>query len=269
MKRRHQPPPLKPIERDYRISLCTTCMGRLHDLALTLPRNLELNADYPHVEFVILDYNSRDGLGDWVRREMSEHLRTGRVAYYRTEEPQYYSMTHSRNVAFKLATGHVVCSVDADNYTLDPTPAETIDSVEGFAAYVNRLANQQSERAFFAKGRRLLRGRLGFFRQEFLDVLGGYDENLQGYGHDDHDLYQRALGLGFTPYFFGGTYVSRIKTPRAHKGANMQEKNWRVTESANKARSAESLAQGQFRANVGREWGRARVQKNFSEWIEL
>ncbi|MBL9091982.1 MAG: hypothetical protein JNL96_12215, partial [Planctomycetaceae bacterium] len=163
----------------------------------------------------------------------------------------------------------VVCSVDADNYTLDESlPAEDRPH-ECFASYVNRLANQQTERAMFVKGRQLLRGRIGFFRHEFLKVLGGYDEDLIGYGHDDQDLYRRALGAGFTPHYFGGRFVSRIKTPRSLKGLNMPEKNWRLTERANQTRSDENLARGRWCANVGREWGKGRVQKNFREWIDL
>jgi len=122
----------KRVTRDYRISLCTTCMGRAHDLKVTLPRNLEHNAAYTNVEFVILDYNSRDDLEDWMRRNMMHHIEAGTVAYYKTVEPRYYTLCHSRNVAFLAASGDVVNSVDADNFT-----------GEGFAAYVNRLANQQ------------------------------------------------------------------------------------------------------------------------------
>ncbi|KKL80749.1 hypothetical protein LCGC14_2001600, partial [marine sediment metagenome] len=54
------------IRKIYKISFCTTCMGRLYNLKETLPKNIEANGEYPNVEFVILDYNSSDGLGDWV-----------------------------------------------------------------------------------------------------------------------------------------------------------------------------------------------------------
>ena len=85
-----------PVTRNYRISLCTACMGRLHDLKQTLPKNIEDNRDYPNVEFVILDYNSDDGLEDWMRRNMMEHIESGLVSYYHTTEPEYFA-----NVAFQ------------------------------------------------------------------------------------------------------------------------------------------------------------------------
>jgi len=255
-----------PAECRYRVSLCTTCMGRRSDLERTLPVNLKLNAGYP-VEFVILDYNSSDGLEDWMRRHMRAEIESGLVAYYRTTEPRFYSMTHSRNVAFKLASGDIVCNVDADNLTLDPALAEP--PAMCFAERLNLLANQIGRRVFFAKSRQLLRGRLGFFRDEFIHELGGYDEELTGYGRDDHDLRDRAWRLGYTHMRFDGAYIFRYKTPRGDKGTNMENKKWRETERANAARSAANVAAGRLRANEGREWGRAKVRKNFDEWIEI
>jgi hypothetical protein len=257
---------MRPVERQYRVSLCTTCMGRLHDLEQTLPANLQLNAAYPAVEFVVLDYHSNDGLEKWMKRNMRAEIESGRVAYYRTTEPKFYSMTHSRNVAFKLATGDIVCNVDADNFTLDPTAEPPAMC---FAERLNFLANQANRRVYFSKSVQLMRGRLGFFRDEFIHELGGYDEELTGYGRDDHDLRDRAANLGYLLMRFDGPYMYRLKTPDELKGANMQNKRWRQTEKQNARRSAANIAAGKLRANDGREWGKARVRKNFEQWIEI
>jgi hypothetical protein len=246
-----------PVTRHYRISLCTTCMGRLHDLRRTLPKNIEDNRDYPHLEFVILDYNSGDGLEDWMRRNMMGHIESGRVVYYRTTEPEYYSMSHSRNVAFLAAGGEIVNNVDADNWT-NP----------GFAAYLNRLANECPRNAIFAKCKRLLHGRIGFFKDEWI-ALGGYDERLCGYGHDDKDLLCRAWLSGFTLMWYGGAYVSRIRTPRAVKGARMENTNWKETEKSNAATSERNLRRGRYRANDGVRWGTARLIQNFNQPLEV
>ncbi|HUT93886.1 MAG TPA: galactosyltransferase-related protein [Thermoguttaceae bacterium] len=246
-----------PVTRQYRVSLCTTCMGRLHDLRQTLPKNIEDNRDYPNVEFVVLDYNSGDGLEEWMRKQMMEHIESGLLAYYRTTEPRYYSMSHSRNVAFLVAGGDVVNNVDADNWT-NP----------GFAAYVNRLANQCPREAIFAKGKRLLHGRIGFFKDEWI-ALGGYDERLCGYGHDDKDLLYRAWLSGFTLMWYGGAYVGRMKTPRAMIGARMKNTNWKETEKNNAAISERNLRRERYRANDGSRWGAARVVKDFGRELEV
>src|SRR5882724_5541287 len=80
------------------ISYCTTCMGRLHHLRQTLPANLEANAGLP-VQFVVLDYNSRDGLGDWMRSHFQAQTESGKVVYARTSEPRFFNMAHAKNLA--------------------------------------------------------------------------------------------------------------------------------------------------------------------------
>ena len=90
------------IKKYHKISFCTTCMGRLERLKETLPKNIEDNKNYPNLEFVIIDYNSNDGLWDWMKNNMIKHIESGKISYYRTEEPKYFDMSHSRNIAFKV-----------------------------------------------------------------------------------------------------------------------------------------------------------------------
>ena len=252
----------KPVVKDYKISFCTTCMGRLYDLKETLPKNIEDNKNYSNLEFVILDYNSNDNLGDWMKKNMFKHIETGRVSYYRTTEPKYFSMSHSRNIAFKVATGEIVNNLDADNYTASPTK----NADECWASYLNRLANQQDEKAIFAKGKRGMHGRIGFYKKDFIELLGGYDEDLLGYGHDDHDLVQRSWALGFSMFWWGGLYINRIHTSRKEKNNNL-ERWWKITENENKQKSAANLQNGKFKANEGKHWGKANLLKNFQEEI--
>ncbi len=253
----------KPINKQYHISLCTTTMNRLYDLQKTLPVNIELNKDYKKLEFVILDYNSVDDVEKWMKNNMMKHIRSGLVVYYKTTEPKYYSMSHSRNIAFKVASGDIVNNVDADNFTEFD---DTNDMC--FVKYLNRLANEQPRKAIFSKGKRLMHGRLGFFKDEFID-LGGYDEGLVGYGHDDKDLMHRAWALGFTLMWFGGQYVYRIKTSRHDKVRNMSHKNWKETEKMNKEISANNMSKGIYKANQDMHWGKACLIKNFTEQIEV
>lgn len=252
------------VEKQYKISLCTTCMGRLYNLKQTLPINIERNSSYPNLEFVIIDYNSNDGLGEWIKDNMMEHIESGLLSYYRTTEPTHFSMAHSRNIAFKVATGDIVNNLDADNFTLGPQCSVS----ECWASYLNKLANEGKEKVIFAKGKRAMHGRVGFFKKEFMEELCGYDENLLGYGHDDHDLVNRAFVSGYTMYYWGGIYFDRIKTTRQEKNANM-ERHWKVTENENKAKSFYNLKRGIVKANQGKHWGKAHLVKNFKEEIDI
>lgn len=238
-------------------------MGRLYDLKNTLPLNIKDNKNYPDLEFVILDYNSNDNLWDWMKENMIHEIETGRVSYYRTTEPKYFSMSHSRNIAFKVATGDIVNNLDADNYVF-----QGCGSSECWASYLNRLANECGEKAIFAKGRKGMHGRIGFYKKDFIETLGGYDENLLGYGHDDHDLVKRAWALGFTMFWWGGQYCNRIKTSRKEKDSNM-ERRWKITENENKEKSARNIQEGRFKANDGKCWGKAKLIKNFHQEIEI
>jgi hypothetical protein len=233
-------------------------MGRTHDLQQTLPQNIIDNAAYPALEFVLLNYNSQDNLEEWVRNNLSKEIGQGKVVYAKTTEPKYYHMAHSRNVAFKLASGEIVCNLDADNWT-----------GPGFAERLNALANEQSERAVFTKSRQLIRGRIAFYKREWEHLLGGYDEDLHGYGFDDMDLMYRALLQGFTLMLFGGQYVTRINTPGPDRVLNMENKKWRHTEKQNRATSMERIEKGILKSNVGRRWGVATLVKNFTEEIQL
>lgn len=250
--------PPEEVHTYYKISICTTCMGRLHHLKQTLPQNILDNWDYrKKLEFLILDYNSNDGLGKWVKDALGKYVESGLVAYYRTEEPKYYDMSHSRNIAFKLASGDIVNNVDSDAYTN-----------KGFASYINRQANVQPEKATFAKSRQLLRGRLGFYKKDFIEILGGYDENLHAYGHDDQDLLNRAWELGFTLMYYGGQFCGIVEDHVKHQEGNYKKKWWE-TEGENRLISFTNLLTGRFKANVGKEWGKATVIKNFTEEIHI
>lgn len=232
-------------------------MGRLSDLAKTLPQNLSDNAGYPELEFVILDYNSTDGLGAWIGSEMRHEINSGRLVYVRTDEPTVYSMTHSRNMAFRVATGEVVCNVDADNFT----------SV-GFAARINELAQCRTNGVVFGKGPRKLRGRLGFWKTDFVNVLGGYDEDIEDYGFDDWDILLRAWASGFVLLPFGEAYHDQTDSPK-YQVDNMRCRDWRYTEIRNKLLSLRNINAGRLKANMGRSWGRGRLVKNFTETLLL
>lgn len=105
------------IHYAMKISFCITCMNRLEHLQATLERNILDNLPEGQVEFVLLDYHSTDGLPEWVRQHMGGYISRGVLNYYRTEEPQHYLRSHSRNMAFRLAQGDILCNLDADNFS--------------------------------------------------------------------------------------------------------------------------------------------------------
>jgi len=248
----------KNVSRYRKISICTTCMNRLDNLKETLPKNIE-DTDYPNVEFVLLNYNSSDGLEEWIRENMMSHIDSGKLVYYKTSEPEHFRMGHSRNVAFKLSTGEIANNVDADNFI-----------GKGFIEVINKLAELCPERAVFAKGKRMMHGRIGLYKNEFL-TLGGYDEDLTGYGFDDHNLVYRAMALGHRFMWWNhlGEFMNRIKTSSRDKTKYMSKtnKSWKETEAINKEITMKKIRNGEFVVNKDRHWGKAVVTKNFKKEI--
>jgi hypothetical protein len=253
--------PLPPVPKVYReISLCTACMNRLHDLMITLPVNIYHNRDYPQIEFVVLNYNSRDKLNEWMKDYMMSYIRAGILVYVHTTEPDFFAMSHSRNVAFKVATGHIVSNVDADNFT-----------GRGFAEALNLLAEVRPEKAVFAGAIHMTHGRLGFYKDEWL-ALGGYDENLLGYGWDDNNLLLRALNAGFkamTWRRWKGGFDDRIATPERDTVRYMEHPYSRFTQCVNKRITYRNLERRELVANEGKHWGKARLTRNFEDIMEI
>lgn len=244
------------VTKKFKISICTTCMDRLDDIKQTYMKNIEDNIGYGNIEFILLNYNSKDNLDYWVKSNLINFINSGLVVYYKTTEPKYYSMTHSRNIAFKLATGDIVNNVDGDHFTN-----------KGFVEHINFLANQKHKKMVFVKSRQKNRGRLGFFKKDFM-WLGGYNEEINGYGFDDEDLIARAFHAGLTLVKFGGEYCSLTKDHKRHVGNNYEEKDWKYNQRKNTLISLLNLYYKRVRANQGQYWGKAKLIKNFKEEIE-
>lgn len=254
----------KPVTKQFRVSLVTTCMNRLDNLKQTMPLNIKDNINYSNIEFVLLDYNSKDGLEDWVKNNLMEYIERGVLNYYRTTEPKYFSMAHSRNIAFLASSGleseTVINNIDADAF-----------AKKGFAEFINKIANEFPEKVIFAKSRQLLRGRMGLFKKDFKE-MGGYNEEpgFDFYGHDDADLLNRCVEKFFTfaAYSRHGDFVGTIKDHIKHQEDGNYPVKWWVSEGRNRLISYTNLIVGNFVANQRRVWGKATLIKNFQEEVE-
>ena len=168
-----------------KVSLCITCMGRLHHLKQTFFKNLEDNENCEQLEFVLLDYNCPDGTGEWARKELSGLIRSGRVVYYREKTVKYYSSPHSKNLAHDLAGGDVLVNLDADNFTGAGYAESVRQAFEVDPFLVGQIPTPH----------RGLSGRVAIGKTDF-HQLRGYDESFTGWGFDDLDFVGRARQIG-------------------------------------------------------------------------
>ena len=159
-------------------------MNRLYHLKETLLKNIEDNISYEKLEFILLDYNSSDGLEEWVKSKLTKYIDNGILKYHRTSEPKSFHRSHSRNVALKLGSGDILCNLDADNFL-----------GENFAFYINYNFSFNNN-IFLCSGKPDgSYGRVSVKKKDFLDIRG-YDEKMSGWGYEDDDLYKRLGNLG-------------------------------------------------------------------------
>ena len=183
------PDTIKMSMNSPKISFCITCMNRLEHLKQTLPINISHALfDSKYIEFVLLDYNSTDGLETWIKEEFLQNYNNQVLRYFRTTQPLYYHRSHSRNMIFRLASGDILVNLDADNFI-----------GKGFVNFILKTITPLS---FFAVDETLngkyfkdALGRICVWREDF-ETIRGYDERMAGYGFEDLDLKSRLKQIG-------------------------------------------------------------------------
>lgn len=174
-----------------KIAFCITCMNRLNHLQQTLEKNIQDNYLPEEVEFILLDYNSKDGLGQWVYQNMQYHINSGILVYYKTFVPENYLRSHSRNMAFRLANADILCNLDADNFL-----------GKGFAEYMLQEFSKHNN-IFYTSNFSFsdIYGRICVKNRDF-NSINGYNEKMKGWGYEDNDFQNRLVSYGLKPMRF-------------------------------------------------------------------
>lgn len=205
------------IDVYHKISLCITCMNRLDHLKKTLGKNIKNNADYLNLEFVLLDYNSNDGLQDWVLNNFRKELAEDRLVYYRTDEPKYFQMSRAKNISHTLASGNIVCNLDADNYT-GKDFAFYINSV--MQSSINIIGVHKKDNKIFPSHISDCGGRIFLTKENFLK-MGGYNEKFIGWGLEDIEFTKRAAILGLRTEDIPRSFLGAITHNNCLREKNM------------------------------------------------
>lgn len=171
-----------------KISFCITCMDRLGHLKKTLPKNLDYCKEYPKVEFIILNYGSKDDLHSWILSNFKDELGRGIIKYYRTLEPKEFYMSNAKNLSHDLASGQIVCNLDADNYLGKNFPF-VLNNL--YQKDKNFFATFHNTKTFILKNREGFGGRISLSKKNFKRI-GGYHEGFVGWGNEDNEFMFRA-----------------------------------------------------------------------------
>ena len=246
---------------EKKVSYCTTCHGRLWQIALTLHGNLDRLCE--DEELVLLDYGSPDGLARFV--ESSPRCRaaidSGQLIYARTEAPRYHC-PKAKNLAHRLARGRLLVNLDADNSNRGIRRAIDrcfVDPDEDIILQMDEGSHDDPLRGTFG---RICIPRYWFYR------LGGYDESFQPIGHQDGDLLWRAKALGLRRVASRSGSPPPIRNTMVEKASHTGEQSWHAMWRANEQTSRRNLKEGRLVANL-QGWGAADVQINFNEGRSL
>jgi GT2 family glycosyltransferase len=160
-----------------RLSIVTTCKGRLAHLRQSLPSFLA----QPGAEVIVVDYDCPEGAAAFVEAEYP----SARVV--KVHNQPHFNPSRARNLGGAQAKTDWIAFVDAD-IVLQPNfleaNAPNMAAPQSFFHYLK--IDQETGSAF---GTNLVK------RADFA-AIGGYDEILDGYGGDDQDFYFRLVMLG-------------------------------------------------------------------------
>ena len=233
-----------------KISFCTTCMGRLFQLEQTLPMNLESMSRYDDVEFAILNYNSPDGLHEWIQKHYMQHIATGRIRYAINPEPVLFHSSKAKNQAHRLATGDVLVNLDADNFI-----GRSYDIIKTVFTQDQKTVLHM----FSGFPRDGTCGRVALHK-EYYYKLGGYDESFLPTGSQDIDLIERAKAYGLNYIWIRDKRIGRaIRNSRELKmkytGYVVEDYEKHIK--TNRDKMAQNINAGRLVANSGMSWGKA------------
>lgn len=182
-----------------KVSFCTNCKGRLWQLKQTLPNNVKCLDE--NSEIIILDYQSPDGLKEWLEKNFKKELDTGLIKYFYLNHDYNYSCAYAKNVTHNLATGDIVFNLDADGF-IDEKYLEEIRSIQHDQILLAKLWGDDEGSG----------GRIGLTKGNFIR-LRGYKETIVGMGGDDGDLRVRAYYKHLKPKHSAFRHLAIQNTP--------------------------------------------------------
>jgi hypothetical protein len=177
------------------IAFCITCKGRVDHIRKTLAENLKNNPGTLS-KFVVLDYNSQDGLVEYLNGKHAGEIESGKLVVYSFPAASVFHMTHAKNMSHRCGMREgcsILCNLDADNFT-----------GEGFDQYLSQQFEGHSDVFLWARmftkpdGRRPrgISGRIAVSSKAFLKI-GGYNERFATWTHDDRDFNLRLRNTGY------------------------------------------------------------------------
>jgi len=229
------------------LSFCITCKNRLHQIRQTLRKNLddnELHQDF--IEFVLVDFDSNDGLCEWIVENFRSELSSGYLKYYYTNKLSLWHASIAKNTAHFCAIGDILVNLDCDNFT----------GTWGGIYILNAFARNSDHCIVHQFSGNIGDGSYGriAMKRRYFDRIGGYDESFEPMGYQDHDLIERLLKIGLkyvlcSDPLYNQAIFNTKEESIAHTGS---PKNYTQMLETNYNQSILNIAEGYIIANKGK-----------------
>jgi glycosyltransferase involved in cell wall biosynthesis len=172
-----------------RLSIVTTCKGRLHHLRESLPTFLA----QPDCEVIVVDFDCPDGTADVVARDFPA------VRVIKVSDEPYFDIARARNAGGDAAAGEWIAFIDAD-VLIVPDFHERLASRMKPGVFLRFFPEKRGTSLFGS----------AVMRREDYRMVGRYDEVLQGYGADDQEIYFRLQLSGIEAVAMEFDLVTRV-----------------------------------------------------------
>jgi glycosyltransferase involved in cell wall biosynthesis len=183
------------------IAIVTTCKGRLAHLRQTLPHMIATG-----FRVTVVDYDCPESTAAFV----TENFPTATVL--RVDHRPNFNLAEARNLGARASRGRHILFLDSD----------TVVS-EGFAEQLRNLLITDDR--FYVGGEQDLHG-VCLVPHGAFEVVGGYDEVIEGWGYEDEDFYQRLQFSGLFRNTFDGGLIAAIRHPDTLRGVTPGQDRW-------------------------------------------
>ena len=201
-----------------RIVFVTTCKGRIEHVKKTLLQNMTDNIGYANCKFVLMDYNSGDGLQEYIKSVCVLPTENGYLTVYSFPTADRFHASHAKNLAMRCAMlegADILVTQDADNYTgpgfaqfiadrfLEAGPWAGTPAIWPGMFLCPNFPHIKSLPHGPESGRpdRGYAGRLAIRAKDFIK-MGGYDEGFDTWHGEDVDMIARLDRLGYAMRHF-------------------------------------------------------------------
>lgn len=236
----------------WRISMCTSVSNRMRQFSQVFDRNIDLLNQHPNAEWVILNFNSRDNLDQFMMDQL-KRAECRQIVYVRETSGDMFHMSRVKNITHKIATGQILVNLDADNYINDAIDLVKESFRPGGVDALHNWSGTQFDGTF---------GRL-FIRREVFLKYGGYDESFFPMGYQDTDFIIRMLAdsakVGLRKCKQLGYAIENTKE-QSIEHCRIKDLTWLQYNARNRATSHNRYHTGERIVNKTKPWGTGKLE---------